>query len=451
MSQEDLTRELNKLKIDKSRRRAPSRMGKLALWAVVILLAAGSFAFYQKNNSAIPVKTVTVVEEADPNQPVAVLTAGGYVIPRKNIEVSSKIIGRVVEMNVERGDQVREGDVMIRLEDDEYQAQVAAAESRLASIQAKLAELLAGSRPQEIQAAEATVATAEATMKGAKQDLDRLEPLGREGVVSQQELDKTRTGHNVAMSQVKEAREKARLVREGPRKEEIDAVQAQKREAEANLKYAQEQMDNTIIRAPISGTILEKLADLGELVTNQNFGGTRGAKSSVVAMADLKDLQVEIDMNENDIGRIRMGQKTEIRLDSHPDKAFSGKVDEISPVADRQKATVQVKVKVNEPDENVRPDVNARVTFLKDPASTPGQPATAGVWITEKAVLKDGEQQYVYVMQGGFADRREIKVSDKGEKGLRVIQGLKDGELLILEPLAKLAEGAKVELQKDEQ
>lgn len=128
----------------------------------------------------------------------------------------------------------------------------------------------------------------------------------------------------------------------GPRAEQIQAAEAQLKEAEANRELAKTELEYTVIKAPVDGTILEKLAETGELVTNTNFGGTRGAKSSVVSMANLKDLQVEVDLNESELPKVRLGQATEIRLDLNPNHVYEGEVDEISPQADRLKGTIDL-------------------------------------------------------------------------------------------------------------
>lgn len=463
--------ELSKLRIDKSRKRGRrGGWGKIFFFLVLAGAAGGGYAYYQKSNSGIEVKVAkplveTTANTAALNAPVVV--ASGYIIPRKTVEVSSQIVGRVKEILVERGARVNAGDILLRLKDDEYAAQVRMNEAQLAVTEAKLAELKAGSRPEEKAAARATVAAAQATRDQAQLDLDRAVKLFQDRVIARQDWDKARTAFDVAEANLKSAQKSAELVEAGPRREQIDAAAAQARQLKANLDYAQTQLDYTVIRAPISGIILEKVAETGELVTNINFGGTRGAKSSVVTMADLGDLQAEVDLNENDLRKIHLGQKCDIRLDSSPDLTIQGQVDEIAPQADRQKATVQVKARLVDPPSDIRIDVNARVMFLADAAPSSGsmQASAAGatassetamtaarsvIWIPRAAVSGSGEDRIVYIAAQGKAIARKVKTGLEGEKGVLITEGLAGNESLIIEPVDKVSDGAKIAVKQQE-
>jgi len=454
MTPQDLGSELAKLRIDRAQKR-PQRGGPGRWLALLVILggAAGAVVYYRQAHAAVEVKVARPEREELTALGAEVLTAGGYVIPRHKIEVSSKIVGRVKEMSVQRGDRVKQGDVLLRIEDEEYVAQVRGAEAQAAMAKAKAAELRRGSRPQEIDAARAAVASAEATLRGARLDLDRANSLRADEFVSQQELDRLRTSFQVAQAQLNSARKNAEMVEIGPRREQIDAAEAQLRAAQANLEYARSQLDFTVLRAPIAGTILEKLAEKGELVTNTNFGGTRGAKSSVVSMANLDDLQVEIDLNENDLGKVRLRQPCEIRLDSAPDERFKGEVDEIAPSADRQKATVQVKVRILDPRGLVRPEVNARVTFLAGEGAKAGASADpkAGdrqprIWIPRAALVRAPVGSLVYLASQGKAVARRVKTGADGPKGVEVLEGLDGSETLILAPLDKISDGRRIQV-----
>jgi multidrug resistance efflux pump len=219
-------------------------------------------------------------------------------------------------MLVTRGDKVKAGDVLIRIEDSDLQAQLRMAEARLASANAKVAEMKAGSRPQEIQASKAALNSAEATLENARTDLKRKESLAGTNAISVQDVDAARTAFKVAQANVNSARENLKLIETWPRKEQLDASLADQRQAQANLEYAKTQLDETVIKAPVDGTILERDVEKGELVTNINYGGERGAKSSVVSMANLKDLHVELDVNQNDLPHVFMRQQCEVRVDS---------------------------------------------------------------------------------------------------------------------------------------
>lgn len=445
MAQQNLDNELTRLRIDKSRKR-PRRAGRRwTLILILLALAIGGYVYHVNGNAPLPVKfaSAEITTAVDPNTPV--LTAGGYIIPRNKIEVSSKIIARVDEIYVDRGSQVKAGDVMIKLEDHDLKAQASQAEATLAAAKARLSELLAGSRPEEIAAAQAAVNAAQATLRNAAADLKRIESLDADEIISRQAIDKAREQFGVAQANLDSARKQYELVKKGPRQETIDSARAQVAQSEAALAYARTQLDYTVIRAPITGTVLEKLAKKGELVSFQNFGGTRGAKTSVVSMADLSDLQVEIDVNESDLNKVHMAQPTEIRMDSLPDVVLKGAVDEIAPEADRQKGTVQVKVRIDNPPPAIHTEVNARVTFLESAQARASAAPTPKIYVPRAALVTVGDSTRVYIVnQAGVAEEKQIKVGDENQRGVRVLDGLKGGEQLVLNPPETLKSGMKV-------
>lgn len=437
---------LNKLTIDRDKR-SRRRSGRGPWWLLLLLLAAGGgYGMYSKLYAAVPVKTARVERETVvEGKGTDALTASGYILPCRKIEVSSMLIARVKEIRVKRGDHVKAGDVMILLEDDENRSRVSSGEAMVATLKARLEEMKAGSRPQEIQAANAAVEAARATLKNADLELKRLDELERQGIIPKQELDRARTARDVASAQLESQRKNAELVRIGPREEQIKAVEAQLRQAEADLAYVRTQLDYTAIKAPIDGVILEKFAEQGEIVTNTNFGGTRGAKSSVVSMADLTCLNVELDINEADLSKVSIGQECEIRLDSQPDKVYEGKVDEISPQADRQKGTVQVKVRIMNPEDSIKIEVNARVTFFTPPTEVETVTrAGSRVWVPRDAVVKIDGSDAVYTVSRDVAQIRKIVTKGESGRGVEVAEGLEGVDTVVVEPSSRIADGARI-------
>ncbi len=442
----DLDTQLNKLKIDKHKKRRAGGGGHRGVIVfVVLIVAAGGYGLYAKRYAPVPVTTARIERETViEGKGTALLTANGYIVPCQRIEVSSMLIGRVKELLVKRGDTVKAGDTLIRLEDNEYQARVRAAESQTEALRARLAELKAGSRPQEIDAAKAAVAASEAMLRNAELEFERIKALLERGAISKQELDRTQSARDVARAKLEADRKTADLVRIGPRKEQIEAVEAQLRQAEDDLAYARTMLDYTVIRAPIDGVILEKLAEQGELVTNTNFGGTRGAKSSVVAMADLKCLEVEIDMNESDLAKVHLQQPCEIRLDSQPDRVYDGAVDEISPQADRQKGTVQTKVRMLKPDDSIKIEVNARVTFIAEAGVTQaGTPSKPRMWAPKSALVERAGGMMVYTVENGRAVARKVQTHGETDRGVEIVDGLEGNETIIADP-GRITDGTRV-------
>ena len=436
--------ELKSLRIDRSRkgRSEQSPVGKYVVIGLVVLLAIGGGLFaYQRLTAAVPVKTVTVqsATNAAATGDQTILTVTGYIIAAHKIEVASKVMGRVAWIGVEKGDKVRSGQTIVRLEDDEYRAQLLQQQGQLANLQAKLLELKNGSRPEEVAKAKADRDQSQADVENARVSLERTKQLAAEGVFAKQALDDAQAKYDGAAAKVMSLQRSLDLSVLGPRKEEIAQVDGQIQQARGALDYAQTQLDNTLIKAPVTGTILDRNVEKGEFVTN-GFVGDKGAKGYLVTMADLNDLQVELDINQSDFPKLGPKQKALITTDAYPDKKHDGYVVQVSPEADRSKATVQVKVKVTNPDEFLRPDMNATVAFFNPAGEAPRQEQKAGVVIPASAV-QDGA---VFVAVNGRARRRPVTTGGTSGTDVSVQSGLIGGEDLIANPPVGLKDGQRV-------
>lgn len=448
-----MSQDLGGLRIDKSLKTShrggsqwPTRwiVGGVLLF---VLLGAGQF-LYQRLNRKVAVRTVRAVNlSAQPGGAAAgtvTLNATGYIIAAHKIELASKVLGRVAWIGVEKGDRVKRGEVIVRLEDDEYRAQLQQAEGALASFQARLAELEAGSRPEEIAVANANRAQAQADLVNAKINLNRTRQLVEAKVSPAQNLDDAKARYDAQAAAVASLDKTYELVKLGPRKEVIDQVRGQIMQVKGQVSFARTQLENTVIKVPVAGTILERAVEVGEFVTT-SFVGDRGAKGYVVSMADLRDLQVELDISQNDFARLQPRQRGIITTDAYPDRKYEGFVEEVSPEANRQKATVQVKVKVVDPDEYLRPDMNASVAFLappskQQPAGTPARP----VILLPTSAVRDG---FVFVVVDGKAVKKSVRVTGSTPQGLRIEDGLIGGEDIIDNPPVDLQDGAAVEVK----
>jgi RND family efflux transporter MFP subunit len=317
---------LSRLRIDPARKQR-GRGGPLLL----VLLIAGAIAVailvyfmthdkdrapvaFATNATASTAATSTSSPPVTPAKPGdTVLTVSGYVVPRERIEISPKFQATVESINVKKGDTVKKGDLIVLLEDREFRARLVEAQGRLA-------------------AAKANLANAEINLK-------------RQANLAAKDVDSQR-----AMDDAQRAR---------------DAAAADVMAAEGIVALAQTYVDWCKISAPIDGTILEKLVDPNELVVPQSFGG-RGPSTAFVAMADLTDLQVEIDVNESDLAKVKLNQRCRISPEAYPQEVFDGYVAEIAPEADRTKGTLEVKVQVKNPNGYLTPELTAKVEFLAD-------------------------------------------------------------------------------------
>lgn len=450
-SSQNPEKDLSVLRIDREQKQTPGSgsgrswkpFGVAAAVIIAVIVAGFLVARTFANAPAVKVARVSVTTGA-PAGTVA-LTAGGYIVAHHTIEVGSKIVGKVEWIGIEAGDRVKKGQVLVRLDDAEFRAQLEQAKANLMSLEAKLKELEAGSRPQEIAASRATVAQAQADFNNAAITWKRTQQLFNEKIVSQTQLDDARAQYHSTQAKLNNARQNYDLVKIGPRIEDINYARAQVAQAKANVDYEQTMLDSTLIRAPIDGTVLERDVEVGELVSNMNFGGNTGVKASVASIANLKDLLVELDINENDFPKVKMSQQCNVTADAYPDRIYKGYVYEISPEADRQKATIQVKVKVLNPDDYLRPEMNAHVSFLAP--ETGKQAASDTLVIPGRAVIQRNGQPGVFVLEGSHVRLQAIQTGRQAGDLVEVTEGLGPNDWVVTQGQETLKSGERVKVE----
>ncbi|MGH7443366.1 MAG: efflux RND transporter periplasmic adaptor subunit, partial [Longimicrobiales bacterium] len=335
------------------------------------------------------------------------LTANGYVVARTQASVSSKLPGRLAYLGVEEGDRVAAGAVLARLEAAEYEANLRQAAS-------------------QVLAAEAAQHEANAILAQAQRDLDRATALRADSLVAEQTLQDATTAWTMAQSRVHAAAARHEAARQGQ-------------------AAARASLENTIVRAPFSGTILRKDAEVGEVVAPAVAGGglTRGA---VVTMADLSTLEVEVDVNEAYIAGVRDDQAADIVLDAYPAETFAGHVRQVMPTADRQKATVLVRVAIDSDDPRILPEMGARVVFRAATDTTQTAPLPARVTVPAAAVRSDAGTDFVWLVVDEHAQKHTIEAGPVMGDEREVRRGLSGGETVIIDAPADLADGARVRM-----
>src|SRR5687767_7371857 len=439
--QKNLNERLRSLKIDRGPAPSPrnkNRSPKLLLVGIAALVALAAFAYLFLFSGTKTISAATVrVESAGGSQGASVLSATGYVVAHHKIAVGAKVMGRVAWIGVEKGDLVQEGQVLVKLEDIEFRAQVNQARANIASAQARLDQLRTGSRPQEKLRDRASVLQAEARLRTAEAEYQRTERLAREGVASKSELDRALSERDTAAALLEAAKQSSTMTDIGPRPEEIRAAEAEVQQMKAALEYAQTQLAATEIKAPVSGTVLERIVERGEMVSPSAFGGS-GARTSVVDLADLTDLQVELDISQTDFARLKPQQRAEIIPDAYPNLRFTGFIEEIAPEANRAKSTVQVKVKVENPTEQLRPEMNARVNFLSDKVATTENQSIGRVLVPKNAVVKQDNASFVFVVKGNKVEQRTIRTGEESGDAFVVLEGLSGNESVAISDVDKL-------------
>ena len=413
--------DLSKLRIDRDAPSAPVRKAlvrNLVLFVVALVVIA-AIVMIVRARSVPTVQVITATAGgsssvgASSSGGATTVTANGYVVARTKASVSAKTAGRLAFLGVSEGSYVKRGAVIARLENADFEAAVAQAQANIAT-------------------AEASVIEASADRDQLTREVTRLHDIQAKDarLISPQDLD-------LAVSRA--AQGDARL----------NAAKARARSADAGLRMAQAADENTVIRAPFTGTVLHKDAEVGEVVAPSVGGGlTRGA---VVTMADLTTLEVEVDVNEAYIGRIHSGRPARITLDAYPDTAFRGTVRQVVPTADRQRATVQVKVAILDHDPRILPEMGAKVDFLEPtpPPGTTGTVATrAAIRIPEAAMKSDAGASVVWIVRDGRLAKRQVTTGPVSGGFLEVRSGLNGGEQLLVGGVDAPAEGMRVKVQQ---
>jgi HlyD family secretion protein len=412
----DKSQLLHQLRIDPSDREATSESGRNRWLGAVIAAAAiaAAAAFLLTRNSAIEVSEATAVAASASAAPTAILQATGYVTAEREATVSAQITGQLSEVLFDEGQHVQRGQILARLDDTAQQAALAQARAQL-------------------QAAEALLQQYRVQLAQARRDLARNQALVGEHLVSEQDFETSQTQAATLAAQVDTQRRQVDLARAG--------VQA-----------AQVQVDYTVVRAPYAGVIIDKAAQTGEIVSPVSAGGGF-TRTGVATIVDMRSLEVDVDVNEAYIHRVRAGQQAAAVLDAYPDWNIPSHVIAIVPTADRSKATVKVRVAFDQLDPRILPDMGVRVSFLQGAAAQPGGPAAGSlpagtVWVPASAVVQRDGRAVVFVVQGDRA--HEAAVTPGTSQGdLRAVEGIAGGTAVVQTPPAHLHDDARIAVKSD--
>jgi len=396
--------DLSKLKIDKSQAAFSGRKRKKTLFVAVAILIVIIVGIAFSRNLLIPAVEVEAITvgEMYPAQSLTLLNASGYVVAQRKAAVASKVTGRLVAISVEEGDTVKKGDVIARLENEDT---AAARKQAAASLEASRAEL----------------ERAKAELEDAKTNLTRQKELLAKDYISKVDYDSADARYKKAHASVSSA-------------------EATIRASSAALQGAEVALAYTFIRAPFDAVVLTKDADIGDIVTP--IGAAADAKAAVVTIADMDSLLVEADVSESNLKQVKVGEPCEIQLDAFPDLRFRGKVHMIVPTADRTKASVMVKVKFLDKDKRILPEMSAKVAFLQRPLTAEElQPRLA---VNASAVVARADTRYVFLIKNHVAVKTPITVGEHFGDMIEVLEGIEKGDRVILKPVEKIRDKARV-------
>jgi RND family efflux transporter MFP subunit len=411
------------LKIDRLKPQSTQRRRKFWPWLLAAALVLGVAALLL--TSSKPEVQVTSVLQTYPSQQYLQLTASGYVVAQRRAAVASKATGRLIELLVREGSRLKKGDLIARLDASDVQAALGTAQAGVRQAEAGVRQALAGVRQAEVE------------LTNADAELQRSKGLQAQGFVSpqaldanQRRLDAARAGQAAAQASVAQA-------------------QAGVAQAQALVTVQQVNRDYTEIRAPFDGVVLNKNANVGDIITP--FSNAAGSQGAVVTMADLSTLEVEADVSEGSLSKATQGQPVEITLDALPEMRFRGQVAGIVPTVDRAKATVVTKIQFDKLDPRILPEMSAKVSFLSQaPSAADQKPVLA---VNPKALQVQGDKQFLLrIKRDGdkeLLEAVEVKVGRKLGDVVEVsaLSGkLQSGERLVLSPVAKLKTGLQVKL-----
>ena len=400
----DLKQDLAALRLD---REPETRHGRRWIgWVLLLFVVAGAGAgawWWMSRERPIPVEIITVTQRQAGTQ-ASVLNATGYVTARRRATVSSKITGKVIEVNIEEGMAVTEGQILARLDSETQRAAVS-----LALAQA--------------EAARQNVSESEVRLNEARINLARVTKLVGVGYSTAAEVDAARAAVDSLEARINASREQVRV-------------------AERQVALERTNLDSTVIRAPFNGVVISKDAQPGEMVSPVSAGGGF-TRTGIGTIVDMASLEIEVDVNESYINRVKPGQRVTALLDAYADWQIPAQVITTIPSADRQKATVLVRIGFLELDPRILPDMGVKVTFFRDDEGAPVsmRPVTL---VPKNAIRIDGEQSYVFVLVNDRVDRRGVTTAGADGDRVEIKAGLNAGERVVASPPVELSAGSLV-------
>jgi len=403
---------LNQLRIDRGT--TPGSGGKGRIWlggAVLIVIAAALAAWWWTRPRTVPVHVVAAQAIAGEGAATAgsILDASGYVVARRQATVASKITAKMVELDIEEGDHVKAGQVIAKLDDTNIRAALNQASAQLDYAKAALAET-------------------QVNLTNAQRDYERQKSLIKGHFVSQAAVDNAQTTVDATRAQLATQRSNVDVVSRG-------------------LSVAERNLDDTIVRAPFSGIVTVKAAQPGEMVSPVSAGGGF-TRTGIGTIVDMDSLEIQVDVNENFINRVRPDQQATAKLNAYPDWQIPAHVIAVIPTADRSKGTVTVRIALDQKDARILPEMGVRVSFLADAAQEPGSKPAAGVMLPGNAVQGSGATGTVFVAHGDTVERRAVRLGAGSSDNITILSGLAAGELVAVGDFAQLKDGARIRIEQ---
>ncbi|MBN1960909.1 MAG: efflux RND transporter periplasmic adaptor subunit [Deltaproteobacteria bacterium] len=405
---EDNTISLSSLRIAETERAASSnKKSRLILFSVIALAIIVGVIFWLASDRVIDVQ-VTTAKNVVAGQETTLLNAAGYVTPRRRATIAAEITARVVEMLADEGMAVKAGDILARLDDGDARKQLQAAKAQL-------------------EAAKANLPILNVNLSNAERELKRQQELSDAGVASTQALDAARTARDGLQAQLAAAKQQVNV-------------------AQANVALTQQQVDSSIVKAPFAGIIVSKDAQIGEMVSPIS-SGTGYTRTGIATIVDMQSLEVEVDVGEAYIAKVIVGQPVKITLDAYPDWKIPGKVRTVIPTADRQKATVKVRIAFEQLDPRILPDMGVKVAFLSETSKKEAQP-TARALLPDTAIHNQDSKTVVFVVNNGRLERRAVQVGNNNAGEVEILAGVSPGDTVVVSSVSQLRDNQAVAIKQ---
>ena len=397
---------LDQLRIDRSTPDASGRLGRPLLWLILLAVVAGGafvyfFVDFKGAQNSIEVRVASVRLESGAAAGPSVLDASGYVVARRMATVSSETTGKVVEVLIEEGMRVKQGDLLARLEDDIPRAQFELSQSRVAAGRAAMREI-------------------EVNIKQAELDLERITALMERGLVSTSDFDQARLNLDALQAR---------------RERTLEDIVVAERELDIQRRY----LSDMSIRAPFDGVVVAKTAQPGEMISPVSAGGGF-TRTGICTIVDMTSLEVEVDVNEAYINRVKSGQPVEVVLNAWPDDRYSAETIAIVPTADRSKATVRVRIGFLDRDDRVLPDMGVRVAFLEETLQPMAQMPESRLTMPTSTLVREGSASFALLYADGIVRRRDVEAGETRASRTDVRSGLRAGEQVVISPSDELLE-----------
>lgn len=402
---------LNQLRIDRGGEPKPAGNGRIWLGGGAALAAAAAVAAWWWNKpGALPVHAVSAQAISGEGAAAAgsILDASGYVVARRQATVASKITAKMVELDIEEGDHVNAGQIIAKLDDTNIRAALNQARAQLDYAKASLTET-------------------RVNLVNAQRDYDRQKTLLQGHFVSQAAVDNAQTTVDALHAQL------------ATQSSNVDVVARAVSVAERNL-------DDTVVRAPFSGIVTVKAAQPGEMVSPISAGGGF-TRTGIGTIVDMDSLEIQVDVNENFINRVRPDQRATAKLNAYPDWQIPAHVIAVIPTADRSKGTVTVRVALDQKDARILPEMGVRVAFLAEPSRDESNKPAGGVTLPSNAVQGSGTTGTVFVLRGDTVERRAVRLGAGSGDTVTVLSGLAPGERVAVGDFARLEDGARIRIE----